>query len=48
MNPRRRKELEEGFVIHTINQLVQRGIDNSEVRRSWVLPIDKMICKYIE
>lgn len=47
MDFKRRKELEDGFVIHAINQLVQRGIDNAEVRRSWVLPIDKMACKYM-
>ena len=32
MDFKRRKELEDGFVIHAINQLVQRGIDNAEVQ----------------
>ncbi len=47
MSFEKRKELEEGFVIHAINQLVQRGISNSEVRQRWVLPIERIECKYL-
>ncbi len=47
MSYKQRKELEDGFVIHAINRLVQRGIDNTDVRSKWVLPIDNMICNYM-
>jgi hypothetical protein len=48
MSFKRRKELEEAFVIHAIHQLVQRGMSNSEVRRRWVLPIERMACNYLQ
>jgi hypothetical protein len=47
MNFKRRKELEEGFVIHAVNHLLQKGISNSEARQRWVLPIAKLNCKYL-
>jgi hypothetical protein len=42
-----KQELQRGYVIHYINRLVQRGISNSEVRERWVLPIKKLVCKYL-
>jgi hypothetical protein len=48
MSLKKRKELEEGFVIHAVNQLVQRGISNSEARQKWVLPIERIVCKYLQ